>query len=67
MGKRSGPVEVPESAPAAQDFVHLAADVITAAAETVAALARQSADAMGPYAQQAGDRITRIGSRRSTG
>ena len=58
MRKKSRPAEVPESAPEAQDFVHLAADVITAAAETVAALARQAADATSPYTQQARERIT---------
>ena len=58
MGKRSRPAEVQESAPEAQDFVHLAADAITAAAETVGALAQQAADAMSPYALQARERIT---------
>lgn len=59
MGKKNSPAEVvtEEVLPAVQDFAHLAADRISAAADRVGPLAHQAADAVSPYAQQARDRV----------
>ena len=59
MGKKSRPAEVvtEEVVPAVQDFAHLAADRIGAAADKVGPLAHQAADAVSPYAQQAKERV----------
>ncbi len=59
MGKKSSPAEVvtEEVVPAVQDFAHLAADRLSAAADKVGPLAHQAADAVSPYAQQAKERV----------
>jgi hypothetical protein len=58
MGRKSRAAEVPESMPAAPNLVHLAADKITAAVETIGSLAHRAAGATTPDAQRARRRAT---------